>query len=86
MSAISLLLVADQSTRNHVMISKMLPKGSPLKKKRAKKWMKKAKKTLITMPTSDSDKSQSLLGPRALGGCLAESDAEDGGRGRGGQL
>ena len=77
-SAISLLLVADQSTLNHIMISKMPPKGSPVKKKRAKKGttMKKAKKTLVTMPTSDSD-------PGALGGRLAGSYAEDGNVGEG---
>ena len=61
----------------------MLPKGSPLKKKRAKKGMKKAKKTLITMPTSESDESQSLLDPGALVGCLAQSDSEDGDGGEG---
>ena len=63
----------------------MLPKGSRLKKKRAKKGTKKAKKTRITMPTSESDESHSLLDPGALGGCLAESDAEDEDVGEGGE-
>ena len=65
----------------------MPPKGSPFKKKkkRAKKGTKKAKKTLITLSTSDSDESQSLLNPGALGGHLAESNAEDGDGGEGGE-
>ena len=67
-SVINLLLVADQSTQNHIMISKMPPKQSPVKKKMAKKGKKKAKKTLITMPTSDSDESHSLLDSGALVG------------------
>ena len=54
------------------------------KKKKAKKGMKKAKKTLITMPTSNSDESQSILTQGALEGRLAGgSDEEDGHGGEG---
>ena len=42
-----------------------------MKKKRAKKGMTKAKKTLITMPTRDSDESPSLLDSGALETSLA---------------
>ena len=80
---ISLLLVANHSTLYPRTISKMPPKGSPGKKK-AKRGMKKAMKTLITMPTSDSDESQSILTQGALDGCLAGgSDEEDGHGGEG---
>ena len=66
------------------MIFKMPPKGSPGKKKKAKRGMNKAKKTLITMPTSDSGESQTILIQGALEGHLAgRSDKKDGHGGRG---
>ena len=66
------------------MVSKMPPKGSPGKTKKAKRGMKKAKKTLITMPTSDSDESESILTQGAFEGCLAGGfDEEDGHGGEG---
>ena len=84
MSAISLLLVADHSTPIPRTISKMPPKGSPEKKKKAKRGTKKARKTLIAMPTSDSDESQSILTQGELEGRLAgRSDEEDGHGGEG---
>ena len=43
--------------------------------------MKKAKKPLITMPTSDSDESHSILTQGALEGCLAGGSNEEHGHG-----
>ena len=64
----------------------MPPKGSPAKKKKVKKGMWKAKNTLITMPTSDSDESQSILDPGPHEGCLAGgSNVEDGHGVKGGE-
>ena len=59
----------------------MPPKGSPGKNKKAKRGTTKAKKTLITMPTSDSDKSQSILTQGALEGRLAGGSDEENGHG-----
>ena len=87
MSAISLPLVANHSTPNPCNDSQDASQRVIRKEEEGQEGDKEGQEDTddLSMPTSDSDESQSILTQGALEGCLAGgSDEEDGHGGEGG--